>query len=214
MTPIRISFFAILFAMAFGTANADKWTDILQTYAADTTTRQILLVKCTQGSNAEVEFYIKQADNSWLLERADTAHIGEKGLGKQREGDKKTPEGNFGIREAFGIKANPGTVIPYIDVTPTIYACGDRYYYNQIIDTKKKPHRCRGEHMIKYVPSYNYGLPTTYNPNNIRGLGSAIFFHCTSESPSTAGCVAVTEDFMVQILQKSDTGLKICIHQK
>ncbi|MDY4749109.1 MAG: hypothetical protein SO230_00465, partial [Sodaliphilus sp.] len=186
---IRILFTAILLTIA-SAAHADKWTEILDTYATDTTTHQIVLVKCTQGSNAEVEFYIKQADNSWLLERADTAHIGEKGLGKQREGDKKTPEGNFGIREAFGIKANPGTVIPYIDVTPTIYACGDRYYYNQIIDTKKKPHRCRGEHMIKYVPSYNYGLSTTYNPNNIRGLGSAIFFHCTSESPSTAGCVA------------------------
>ena len=70
MTPIRTSFFAILFAMAFGTANADKWTDILQTYASDTTTHQILLVKCTEGCNAEVEFYIKQADRSWLLERA------------------------------------------------------------------------------------------------------------------------------------------------
>lgn len=210
---IRILFTAILLTIA-SVAHADKWTEILDTYATDTTTHQIVLVKCTEGCNAEAEFYIKDAQQHWQLERADTAHIGEKGLGKQREGDKKTPEGNFGIREAFGIKANPGTVIPYIDVTPTIYACGDRYYYNQIIDTKKKPHRCRGEHMIKYVPSYNYGLSTTYNPNNIRGLGSAIFFHCTSESPSTAGCVAVTEDFMVQILQKSDPGLKICIHQK
>ena len=49
---------------------------------------------------------------------------------------------------------------------------------------------------------------------NTPGLGAAIFFHCTSESPWTAGCVAVPEDFMVQILQKSDPGLKICIHQK
>ncbi|MDY2592775.1 MAG: hypothetical protein SOW33_08150, partial [Sodaliphilus sp.] len=87
---IRILFTAILLTIA-SAAHADKWTEILDTYATDTTTRQILLVKCTQGSNAEVEFYIKQADNSWLLERADTAHIGRYGLGKKRQGDKKTP---------------------------------------------------------------------------------------------------------------------------
>ena len=210
---IRILFTAILLTIA-SAAHADKWTEILDTYATDTTTHQIVLVKCTEGCNAEAEFYIKDAQQHWQLERADTAHIGRYGLGKKRQGDKKTPEGNFGIREAFGIKANPGTSIPYVDVTPDIWACGDRRYYNTIINAKEKRHRCHGEHMIKYVPSYNYGVATTYNDSNTPGLGAAIFFHCTSESPWTAGCVAVPEDFMVQILQKSDPGLKICIHQK
>ncbi|MDO4510911.1 MAG: L,D-transpeptidase family protein [Bacteroidales bacterium] len=203
-----------IMATATAHAESDKWGEILDRYAADTTTRQIVLVKCTEGCNAEVEFYIKDDQQQWVLERADTAHIGRYGLGKKRQGDKKTPEGDFGIRQAFGIKPNPGTVIPWVDVTPDIWACGDRHYYNQIINVKEKPHRCRGEHMIKYVPSYNYGIATTYNDSNTLGLGAAIFFHCTSESPWTAGCVAVAEDFMVQILQKSDPGLKICIHQK
>lgn len=210
----RLILFFTFLAVA-STAQADKWTDLLNTYAADTATRQIVLVKCTEGCNAEAEFYTKDKESGqWTLERADTAHIGRYGLGKKRQGDKKTPEGNFGIRQAFGIKPNPGTVIPYIDVTPDIWACGDRSYYNTIINAKEKHHKCRGEHMINYVPSYNYGVATDYNADNIPGLGAAIFFHCTSESPWTAGCVAVPEDFMVLILQKSDPGLKICIHQK
>ena len=136
---IRILFTAILLTIA-SVAHADKWTEILDTYATDTTTHQIVLVKCTEGCNAEAEFYIKDAQQHWQLERADTAHIGRYGLGKKRQGDKKTPEGNFGIREAFGIKANPGTSIPYVDVTPDIWACGDRRYYNTIINAKEKHH--------------------------------------------------------------------------
>lgn len=208
--------FALIIAVAALAAHAagDKWAAILNTYASDSTTRQILLVKCTEGCNAEAEFYIKNASGQWMLERADTAHIGERGLGKRQQGDRKTPEGDFGIRQAFGIKPNPGTVIPYVDVTPDIWACGDRHYYNQIINARAKRHRCRGEHMVNYVPSYDYGVATTYNDSNTPGLGAAIFLHCTSKSPYTAGCVAVPEDFMAQILRKSDTGLKICIHRK
>ena len=206
----------LMCAMAVESVNDQLWNNLLETYSTDTTVNQVIFVKCTEGCNAEAEFYIKnKATGEWMLERADTAHIGKYGLGKKIQGDKKTPEGNFGIREAFGIKANPGTVIPYVDVTDDIWACGDKgKYYNTIINAKKLKHRCHGEHMIKYVPSYNYGLSTTYNEKNVHPLGAAIFFHCTSESPWTAGCVAVPEDFMVLILQKSDPGLKICIHQK
>ena len=52
---IRILFTAILLTIA-SAAHADKWTEILDTYATDTTTHQIVLVKCTEGCNAEAEF--------------------------------------------------------------------------------------------------------------------------------------------------------------
>jgi L,D-peptidoglycan transpeptidase YkuD (ErfK/YbiS/YcfS/YnhG family) len=37
-------------------------------------------------------------------------------------GDGKTPLGTLRPLSAFGIKPNPGTTMPYIDVTPTTYA--------------------------------------------------------------------------------------------
>ncbi len=85
---IRILFTAILLTIA-SVAHADKWTEILDTYATDTTTHQIVLVKCTEGCNAEAEFYIKDAQQHWQLERADTAHIGRYGLGKNARATRK-----------------------------------------------------------------------------------------------------------------------------
>ncbi|MDO4972055.1 MAG: L,D-transpeptidase family protein [Bacteroidales bacterium] len=202
---------------SFGTAafaESDIWSSLLNEYAHNDSVQQMIFVKCTEGCKAEAEFYTKDARQQWVLERADSAQIGKMGLGKMREGDKKTPEGDFGIRQAFGIKANPGTVIPYLDVTENLYACDNEEYYNQFVDCDTVDHKCTGEHMIKYVPSYHYGIAIDYNHDNVFGLGSAIFFHCFGNRPYTAGCVAVAEDFMELILKKSDTNLKICIHQK
>ena len=36
-----------------------------------------------------------------------------------------TPVGTLRPLTAFGIKANPGTKMPYIDVKPTTYACDE-----------------------------------------------------------------------------------------
>lgn len=91
---IRILFTAILLTIA-SAAHADKWTEILDTYAADTTTHQIVLVKCTEGCNAEAEFYIKDAQQHWQLERADTAHIGRYGLGEKAPGRQENTRGQL-----------------------------------------------------------------------------------------------------------------------
>ena len=63
-------------------------------------------------------------------------------------GDGKTPIGTLRPLSAFGVKPNPGTTMPYIDVKPTTYACDeDCEYYNKIIDTAETQHDCKGEEM-------------------------------------------------------------------
>jgi len=176
-----------------------------------TDANQILLVKHTHGSEAVVEFYVRE-NGRFRLDMKGDAFVGKNGIDKTREGDAKTPTGTFGITTAFGIKPNPGTSVPYIDVKETTFACDeDCEFYNRIIDTMETGHDCHGEHMIKYTSSYAYGMALNYNPENIYPKGSAIFLHCKGSNPYTGGCIAVDEDFMVNILKKADSSMVICI---
>jgi len=187
-----------------------KWDTILKKYQDDKNVNQVLLVKHTTGSNAIVEFYNK-TDGEWVLVFSENGVVGSKGIGKQAEGDKKTPTGDFGIGSAFGILENPGTKLNYIRVTKTTYACDeDSPYYNTIIDTSVVNHTCHGEEMYKYTTAYAYGLQIGYNLENVYPKGSAIFLHVKSGS-STAGCVAITKDHMKTVLQMADSNMRICI---
>ena len=88
--------------------------------------------------------------------------VGKNGLGKTGEGDGKTPIGTLRPQTAFGIKPNPGTTMPYIDVKPTTYACDeDCEYYNKIIDTAETKHECKGEEMYPINRSITTASPPT-----------------------------------------------------
>lgn len=190
------------------------WKDVKAQCLRDPLVNQLVLVKCTEGSRAEVEFYHRKGQ-AWQLAESGPAYIGKEGPGKEREGDMKTPEGEFGVRTAFGILPNPGTVMPYLTITPELYACSDDCeYYNRIIPAAALGHECGGEHLVKCVPHYNYGLEMNYNAENIYPRGSAVFFHCYGTKEYTEGCVAVEEHFMRRILQESDEHLVISIHRK
>ena len=189
--------------------------DVTGKYLEDAAVRQIITVQATEGSNAKVMLFEKDEVNGktvWTETLCCDGFIGLNGLGKTKEGDNKTPIGDFGITTAFGIKENPGTALPYVDVTADIYCCGDENYYNQLIDITECPHDCAdGEHLIDYTPEYNYGLFLDYNRDGTPGLGSAIFFHCSGANPYTGGCVAVKEENMVTILKALEPGARVVI---
>lgn len=184
-------------------------------YLHDDAVRQIVTVQATEGSNAVVKLFEKSVENGktiWTQTLECDAYIGLAGLGKTKEGDNKTPIGDFGITTAFGIKENPGTTIPYLDADDNLYCCGDATAYNQMIDIREHPHDCAdGEHIIDYTPEYNYGIFLDYNREGTPGLGSAIFFHCTGANTYTGGCIAVSEDNMVTILRALDANARIII---
>lgn len=143
---------------------------------------------------------------TWKLVLETEAIIGKNGLGKTKEGDGKTPIGVFLFVEAFGILENPGTNIRYTKVDKSHYWVddSDSNYYNQFISTKEVvPDWKSAEHIVEYGESYHYVLATSYNSENIPGVGSAVFLHCMSgEAEATAGCIAVSENSMQKIMKQ------------
>ena len=184
-------------------------------YLNDANVKQIVTVQCDDKCGARVKMFEKTTvgeKNIWTETLSCDGIIGLEGLGKTKEGDNKTPIGDFGILTAFGIKPNPGTKLPYVDVTPDTYCCGDEEYYNKIINAAELSHECpNGEHLIDYTPEYNYGLFIDYNKECEPGKGSAIFFHCAGANTYTGGCVAVSEENMVKIMNTLEPGARIII---
>lgn len=193
------------------TVKADRWSKLLDKYYNNKKVKQLVFVKYTGGSKAKVMMYSKRADE-WKCILECQGYVGQKGINKRKEGDRKTPAGVFNLTEAFGIKENPGTSMPYIDINKHLYWCADKEYYNQLIDVRETPHKCNGEHLIDYVPQYNYGMILNYNSKNIYKKGSAIFLHCKGKKPYTLGCIAVSEKCMIKILKNAEPGTKICIY--
>ena len=215
------AFIIAIMMMVTGFGFADKafaettenpvWQTKLDEYSSQENVKSLVFVKVTEGSNAQVALY-KKENNLFVNTFNCDAFIGKNGLGKEKEGDSKSPEGDFGIIQAFGIKANPGTTIEYLDITKDHYCCDeDCQYYNKLIDAKAVNHKCKGEHIIDYVPQYNYGFFLDYNKEGVYPKGSAIFFHVKGKRPYTAGCVAVDEEAIISILKVIDSNTRVCI---
>ena len=218
MTIYKKIFFSVLIMFAaflnLYAQNIDG-NEILNKYKDDKKVKQLICVQYVSDSNAIFKMYVKdkKQKNGWNLIVATDAFVGKNGIGKQKEGDLKTPFGVFNITKAFGIKKNPGTKLKYINVTDNIYACDeDCKYYNQIIDSKKTKHQCKGEHLIQYCPQYNYAMCIDFNSDNIYPNGSNIFIHVKGSKNYTAGCIALDEESMVTVLKNSTKKTKICIY--
>ena len=195
------------------TVKPDRWEKLLDKYSRNEDVRQVVFVKYSKGSKAKVLMYGK-TNEKWDRILECTGYVGKRGIGKKKEGDKKTPTGVFNLTQAFGIKKNPGTTMPYIDVDENLYWCGDKKYYNQLVDTRKTTHKCKGEHLADYVPQYNYGIVLDYNQECVYKKGSAIFLHCKGSNAYTAGCIAVSQKNMIKIMKNIEPGAKICIYKQ
>lgn len=218
---IMVSIINICFILKQNTKkpeNKTNWSLYTKQYRNNDKVNQLILVKYLENSNAEVLLYTKDKtqNNAWTLVIKTDAFVGRDGItSNKHESDYKTPIGDFEVLNAFGIKHNPNTALPYIDITDTIFACDDNsQYYNQIIDTNKTHYVCSGEHMIDYSPEYNYGFAINYNPKNEYPKGSAIFFHTKGAKNYTGGCIAVNEDQIIKILQTIEKGARIIINFK
>ena len=129
----------IVLEKAFDEDAARARREIMQKYRSDDSVHQIMIVSHTDGWNGNMSFYEKAGENdAWTLVLEGEVYIGKNGMNKIKEGDAKTPYGDFEILQAFGILPNPGTSIDYIDVTPDTFACDeDCEFYNQIINVKE-----------------------------------------------------------------------------
>ena len=199
----------------YGYNNGDKY---LKQYSSIHSVKQIVLVEQSKEVVSEGTLFllIKNESGVWQEVLRCKAYLGKNGIDKTQEGDARTPTGDYGFLMAFGAKENPGSLIPYTKVTDTMYVCGDKGYYNQFVDTGKVKHHCgnNSEHLLSYVPQYNYALFIDYNKEGIYGKGSAIFLHCFGNYPFTMGCVSVSEKNMIKILMMVDENARVCIYAK
>lgn len=197
----------------YGYRKGDRY---LEQYQKHSLVKQIILVEqsATEVSTGLLFLLSRGANDEWQELLRCKVFLGKNGIDKVREGDARTPTGDFGMLMAFGAKDDPGTLMPYTKLTNTMYLCGDKEYYNQFIDISKVKHNCsnNSEHLIRYIPQYNYALFFDYNKENVYGKGSAIFLHCAGNNPYTLGCVSVAEDNIIKILKTVDMNARICIY--
>ncbi|MFT4199211.1 MAG: L,D-transpeptidase family protein [Gordonia sp. (in: high G+C Gram-positive bacteria)] len=170
-------------------------------------TSQLLVVTAGNAADTKGKLtgYEREANGNWKVAIAPTpAFLGAKGQGKAQDNVPRTPSGTFGLDQAFGRKANPGTKMPYKQVTTKDWWDSDSKSptYNTLVHKDTKP-SADAENLYNSGPVYDYAVNIAHNPERKPGDASAIFLHVTNNQP-TEGCVAVAQNEMVQILKWLD----------
>ena len=163
---------------------------------------QIMTVAAS-GSSATLTLCNKNSDGYFEKALSASASIGSNGIGKTKEGDRKTPKGKYHFTRAFGTKDNPGSQISYTKVDATCFWVDDSNsaYYNKFVKTSEVQKDWNSAEDLSHSgSSYNYALAIDYNSACTPGAGSAIFLHCTPTGG--AGCIAVKESVMKSLLQQ------------
>lgn len=190
----------------------EKETDWVASLDVAQRTNQILAVAAT-GSTATVSFHVKDSDGNWSEKFTTSGYIGANGLGKTKEGDKKTPIGAYTFTTAFGICDDPGCSMAYTKVDDSYYWVDDpeSQYYNQFVSTNTETQDwTSAEHIVSAGAVYHYVLALDYNSACVPGAGSAIFLHC-SAGRATAGCIAIPEAKMIELLKMVNSNCVILI---
>jgi Uncharacterized protein conserved in bacteria len=138
------------------------------------------------------------------------AVIGKNGFAQpreKREGDGKTPSGIYPLKMTFGYDESIKTKMPYRQALADDLWIDDVNAddYNRWVkkgNTQAKSY----EKMRRDDNLYKYSIVIEYNTNPvIKGYGSAIFFHVWGGADiTTEGCVAVSEENIIKILEWLD----------
>ena len=181
------------------------------------TANQLFVVAGVGETTAYVSMHQKDENGNWKEILTTPGYIGKKGLGKTKEGDAKTPVGEFHFNYAFGIADDPGCVFPYQKVTEDDYWSGDQregHHYNEMVSIKDLPdlNTADSEHIADYIYHYQYCMNISWNENGEPGKGSAIFLHCLGPNkPYTGGCVAIPQDKVITAMQNVDKDCVVVI---
>ena len=115
-----------------------------------------LAVKTAADGDFHAELSIYEAkDGKYEKIFSCPALVGKNGPGKQSEGDVKTPLGTWTIGEAYGIKDDPGSLVPFIKITDDMYWCAtgsNGLNYNHLLYKSEHPDwdYSEDEHLMDY----------------------------------------------------------------
>jgi L,D-peptidoglycan transpeptidase YkuD (ErfK/YbiS/YcfS/YnhG family) len=163
-------------------------------------------------------YALERTGSGWRLAMDPIdATIGRNGFapyGEKREGDGRTPSGLYRLGTAFGYDQSAATKMPYRQsLADDVWIDDpDAPDYNRW--AKQNQTRARSYEKMKRGDNlYQYGMVIEYNTDPVvRGHGSAIFLHVWAGLKSTtAGCVAVSENNLLRILNWLDPTAKPAI---
>lgn len=91
-------------------------------------TEQLIVVGGVGKTTAWISMHEKEKDGRWHQIMTTPGFIGREGLGKEKEGDWKSPAGTFRFNKAFGIAPDPAAPFhtPRLIKTPTGRAISGR----------------------------------------------------------------------------------------
>jgi len=189
------------------TVDSPEWVAGLPA-AQDAQQLFVVAAMAMDRTTASISMHEKDADGHWKQILSTPGFVGKNGLcldADHVEGCGQTPVGVYHFNKAFGIAADPGCAIPYIQVDDNIYWSGDPdYHYNEMVNINDHPELAMddSEHIVDYDYQYQYCLNISFNEEGTPGRGSAIFLHCLGPTkPYTGGCVAMPENIMKLVMQ-------------
>ena len=189
--------------LAAAQSTTPQWIQRLP--ALQNANQAVIVAQLGEKTTAWISMHARDLNGEWQQIMSTPGFIGKNGLGKEKEGDNKTPVGVFKFNYALGIAPDPGCQIPYTQIDENYYWSGDfNYKYNQLVDIREYPalDTTYSEHLIEYDPYYTYVLNMGYNAECTPGRGSALFLHCFGPiKPWTGGCVAIPTDKMKFVMQ-------------
>ena len=185
---------------------------ISQKYKIDESSQIILVVDDSSIFYTGTNLYaMEKREGNWQAAfEPFKAVIGKNGfapVGEKKEGDGKTPSGIYPLKMTFGYDEYIKTKMPYRQALADDIWVDDPNAddYNRWVK-KPETHATSYEVMKRNDNLYEYGIIIEYNTDPIiKGNGSAIFLHIwRGEGVPTAGCVAVSEENIIKILDWLD----------
>jgi L,D-peptidoglycan transpeptidase YkuD (ErfK/YbiS/YcfS/YnhG family) len=177
---------------------------------------QVISVVGVGGSNAKLDVYQRAAAGWQSVAAGIPAHVGSAGMAPEaKSGYPATPMGVFALPFAFGTAPNPGGGLKYIQVGPNHWWNGDdnspTFNTMQVCQRAQCPFDTAASENLQ-IPQYKHAVVMGVNSARVPGKGAAFFFHTTDGGP-TAGCVAIDDSTLVQIIQWLRPGAVMAIAQ-
>ncbi|MEV7776334.1 hypothetical protein [Kitasatospora sp. NPDC086791] len=143
-----------------------------------------------------VVLWTRTPEGRWLAGETWQGHNGKNGwTADHNEGDLRSPIGVFGLTDAGGRLADPGSKLPY-DKDPSFVVSGTGFFGDQLAGS------------FDYVVAVNYNRVAGNSPLDARRpmgakKGGGIWLHVDHDGP-THGCVSIPEDKMALLIRTLD----------
>ncbi|MBO9130998.1 L,D-transpeptidase family protein [Bacillus sp. 165] len=182
---------------------------VVETFKTLGVSQQVILVTASNYSTRQAKIETFEKTNGvWKQIHSMSGVLGKNGLSDTKhEGDYESPTGKYSIGTAFGRTGNPGTKLPYRQITSDDVWVDDSK--SPLYNTWQSRSATQGQWTSAEnmnISLYDVGFVINYNTARTPGKGSAIFFHIAGSSGYTAGCTATSRDNVIHIVRWLDLG--------